>query len=163
MKCLILFFFVSIFVTACRDGRAPEGVIENTKMISLLTDIHLIDSYFSSSGRYDSTSQPVNNYYRVVFKKYDTDSVQFQKSLRYYSANPDVLDTMYHQVLQKINRLEKIEVSKEQRKTKRSELLKLQKENAKIIFKPVPDLIFRPDTINLFNRSKYKLPVPLAL
>lgn len=153
MKRLILVFFVSIFMTACFRGHAPAGVIERGKMISLLTDIHLIDSYMSGSGQYDTTAQPVSNYHKVVYKKFQTDSAQFQKSLRYYSLKPKLLDTMYHQVLQNLEKMERIENFKEQQKNKAKEAQEVQKKNAEIRLKPQPNWFFKYDTTGLFNRQ----------
>jgi hypothetical protein len=48
----------------------------------------------------------------AVFEKYKTDSVQFKKSFRYYTANPEIMATMYEQIAdnlkQKTDSLNKI-------------------------------------------------------
>lgn len=153
MKRLILGFFVLIFVTACNSDQVPEGIIENGKMISVLTDVHLIDSYLNASA-YDTTTLPSASYYKVVYKKYQIDSVQLQKSLLYYSRKPELLDTMYHQVLMKLETMERIENIKQQRKIKAKEALEVQKQNATIRLKPQPNWFFKYDTSGLFNKSK---------
>lgn len=151
MKRLILGFFVLIFVTACNRNQVPEGIIENGKMVLVLTDVHLVDSYVSSAA-YDTTTQPAANYYKVVYQKYKIDSVQLQKSLRYYSRDPELLDTMYHQVLKRLETMELMENSKAQQKIKAAETLELQKKNAEIRLKPQPNWFFKYDTTGLFNK-----------
>jgi hypothetical protein len=158
MKRLIPGFFLLIFAGACTRDKAPAGILENEKMISVLTDIHLVDSYLSTS-RYDTTTQPASNYKKMVYKKYGIDSVQFQKSLRYYSRRPELLDTMYYQVLQKLDRMERYEVLRQQSKAKAKELLEIEKQNATIRLKPQPNWFFKYDTAGLFNKRSHPVPI----
>ncbi|NEU07954.1 DUF4296 domain-containing protein [Flavihumibacter sp. R14] len=157
MKRLIPGFFVLIFVAACARNDVPQGIIESDKMISVLTDVHLVDSYVSSAA-YDSTTRPIKMYYKVVYQKYKIDSVTFQKSLRYYSRQPEVLDTMYYQVLKTLERMEQWENLREQMKTKAERALEIEKQNATIRLKPQPHWFFKYDTSGLFNNTG--VPVP---
>lgn len=152
MKRLILGFFVLIFVTSCQQDNIPEGIIDKEKMISVLTDVHVVDSYVSTAA-YDSTTLPVNDYYKVVYRKYQIDSIQLQKSLRFYSRKPELLDTMYHQVLRRMETMEQAENINQQRQIKAKQTLEVQKQNADIRLKPQPHWFFKYDTSGLFNRS----------
>ena len=152
MKRLILGFFILIFVTACTRDQVPQGIIENGKMISVLTDIHLVESFVSSAA-YDTTTQPVANYYKVIYNKHHIDSVQLQKSLRYYSKKPELLDTMYYQVLKRLDIMERNENTKVQQRSKAREALETQKRNATIRLKPQPHWFFNYDTAGLFNKT----------
>ena len=159
---LILCIILSIFIASCNNKKVPKGILQNREMVFVLTDIHLIDSYVSTSGNYNPAKQPVKNYYKAIYNRYLTDSAQFQKSLRYYSSNPKVLDTIYHQVLQRLNQYEKMEIVKELKKSSAQKLLRLQKSNAEIFLKPEPNWFFRVDAFDLYTRSKSGRPVPLA-
>ena len=152
MKRLIPGFFVLIFLVACARQHVPEGIIDNDKMVSVLTDIHLVDSYVSSAA-YDTTTQPAKNYYKVVYEKYKIDSVEFQKSLRYYSRQPELLDTMYYQVLQKLERKERRENLKQQIKIKAEQRQAAEKENSAIRLKPQPNWFFNYDPSKLFGNT----------
>ncbi|HUH32435.1 MAG TPA: DUF4296 domain-containing protein [Daejeonella sp.] len=160
MKRLILGFFILIFVSACKQSQVPEGIIETRKMILVLTDVHLIDSYVSSAA-FDSTTQPSANYYKVMYNKYKIDSVQLQKSLRYYSRETELLDTMYYQVLKRLETLELMENRETQQKVKAAEALEIQKKNAEIKLKPQPNWFFRYDTAGLFNKLTPTSPTAL--
>jgi len=96
MKCLIRLFFVLIFFTGCIFG-TPKGIIHKADMISLLTDMHLVDSY-TAMLKQDTIKQLTADLYQSVFNKYHTDSVQFRKSLEYYSRNPEEFSLMYQKV-----------------------------------------------------------------
>ena len=162
MKRLILGFFILIFLAACSRQKTPEGILENGKMINVLTDIHLVDSY-RSAAVYDTTIQPAANYYKVVYMKHDIDSIRFQKSLQYYSRQPEVLDTMYHQVLQRLERMERYENLREQRKLKQARELEIQKQNATIRLKPQPHWFFKYDTSGLFNKTTAVPLMPVGI
>lgn len=160
MKRLILGFFLLIFVTSCQRGNVPEGIIEMGKMISVLTDVHVIDSYVSTAA-YDTTTLPAKEYYKVVYQKYKIDSLQLQKSLRYYSNKPELLDTMYYQVLRKLETMEQLENMNQQRQIKARKAVEVQKQNAAIRLKPQPHWFFKYDTAGLFDRFDRSNSLPL--
>ena len=152
MKRLIHGFFILIFVTSCQRSNVPDGIIDMGKMISVLTDVHVVDSYVSTAA-YDTTTLPAKDYYKVVYKKYQIDSLKFQKSLRYYSNQPELLDTMYYQVLRKLEKIEQLENMNQQKQIKAKKALEVQKQNAAIRLKPQPHWFFKYDTTGLFDRS----------
>ena len=44
LKYIILFFLVSVFLFACRnDNPVPANVIDPNVMVSLLTEVHIVD------------------------------------------------------------------------------------------------------------------------
>jgi len=113
-KYITLFFSVTFFLSACKGGKASEEVINHNQMISLLTEVHIVDgSMYSLSQNPDSLYKYGLNRYLSVFKKYHTDSAQFKKSLKYYTTQPDELEAMYDQVLanlkQKTDSLNKLQ------------------------------------------------------
>ena len=117
MKRLALLFSIILFLVACTQKK-PAGIIENKKMIAVLTDVHLVGAYISMIP-YDDTllKQQSSKYYDVVFKKYKTSRREFDNSLSFYSKQPVVLDNMYNQVQANLTKKEK-ELSKVQQKRK---------------------------------------------
>lgn len=94
-----LFFSVLIFLVACQGSKAPKGIINKERMIGLLTEIHIVDgSMYSVMQVPDTLYKYGMDKYLVMFKKYHTDSAQFRKSFKYYSANPDMMQGIYEQV-----------------------------------------------------------------
>lgn len=96
---LILLFFLS-----CSE-KLPKGILPKDKMVNLLTDIHVIDGY-SMTLMPDSGALKLSSLYQSAFKKYNTDSVQFRKSLEYYTRHPEAIDSMYKAVNRQLDRLE---------------------------------------------------------
>ncbi|MDB5140995.1 MAG: hypothetical protein JWR12_2911 [Mucilaginibacter sp.] len=101
-KYITLFFSVTFFLAACK-GSKPEGIIDHNQMISLLTEVHIIDgSLYSISQSPDSLYKYGVGSYVALFKKYGTDTVQFKKSMSYYATQPTELQAIYVQVQQNL-------------------------------------------------------------
>jgi hypothetical protein len=134
MKPIVLLLSGLLFLAACNQGKAPKGVIENEKMVAVLTDVHLVDAYISMIPYDDSVlKQQSSKYYDAIYKKYKTSRSDFDKSVKYYSRQPKVLDSMYSQVLTNLSKKEKEQsmlLKKEQNK-----LLKKKKEQDKLLQK----------------------------
>ena|ERR1700761_7185548 len=100
-KYIILFFLVSMFLAACGgDNKIPADIIDPKVMVNLLTEVHIVDGRLYN---YTQTPDTLRKYgaqkYLSLFKKYRTDSLQFRKSLQYYSTKPDELLAIYDQII----------------------------------------------------------------
>lgn len=98
MKGLKLFFLGLLFLSACNTNNAPENIIEEQKMVRILADLHVMDGYMASLMYSDSIRVLGNSYYKTVYKKYSTTKPLFEQSMKYYSMQPVLLDSMYSQV-----------------------------------------------------------------
>ncbi|SEO09805.1 protein of unknown function [bacterium A37T11] len=116
MQRLIAGFLGFIFLLGCHSG-PPKGIIAQEKMVSVLTDVHLADGYVSSVPM-DSVQILRNSLYAGIYEKYDTDSAGLRHSLEYYSAQPQVYDSMYSNVKSKLQGLVDSEQAKETAKMK---------------------------------------------
>jgi hypothetical protein len=93
-------------------------------MAPLLTEIHMVDgSMYNLMQTPDTLYKYGTAKYLAVFKKYHTDSVQFRKSFKYYTAHPDLLQNIYEQVSknikQKTDSLNKVNAQQIAKDTKR--------------------------------------------
>lgn len=107
MKRLLAFFLSLIFFGSCDSETKPKGMIGREKMVEVLTDVHLVNGYTSTVMNLDTIKQVTANYLNVVYKKHQVDSIQFKKSLRYYSEHPKMLSEIYDQVIKKLETKEK--------------------------------------------------------
>ncbi|MDB5132233.1 MAG: hypothetical protein JWR02_1982 [Mucilaginibacter sp.] len=99
LKYITLFFSVSFFLSACKSDKTPDGIINQGRMASLLTEVHLVDGrLYLVKQESDSLYKYGTGRYVALFKKYHTDSVQFRKSMNYYATQPLALQKMYDQV-----------------------------------------------------------------
>ncbi len=113
MKRFILLFFGLIFLLSCNPDATPKEIIEHKKIVLVLIDMHLIDGYTQNMPQNDTLKQNVLAYRNAVYQKYQTTKTQFDKSLKYYSEHPKLLDSIYSQVL---TSLEKKEIKERKQK-----------------------------------------------
>lgn len=99
----ILFFCLLLFLMAC-GPQVPDGIIKEDKMVPLLIDIHLVDGYiYNTMNRPNDTVRKIAmNMYAAVYRRHQTDSIQFKKSFKYYSSRPEQLSKMYEVVVKKM-------------------------------------------------------------
>jgi hypothetical protein len=95
-KYIILFFLVSLFLASCGSNDTPEGILKKPQMLSLLTDIHILDGeLYNVPQQSDSLYKYGTNKYKALFKRHHTTDAQFRKSLDFYSKQPEVIQEMY--------------------------------------------------------------------
>ena len=102
MKRLLALFSGLIFLVSCTRKETPAGLLEREKMIAVLTDVHLVEGYSGTVMDADSMKQVLADYMDLVYRKHQTDSVQFRKSLKYYSGLPKELNQMYDRVIRNL-------------------------------------------------------------
>ena len=97
----ILFFLALLFLGAC-IGNVPAGIIKQDKMVNLMVDVHIVDGSISQIDYQepDSVYKYGINRYLKVFKNHHTDSLQFKRSLEYYTLHSERLEEMYAEIWQ---------------------------------------------------------------
>ncbi|TWI98067.1 uncharacterized protein DUF4296 [Mucilaginibacter frigoritolerans] len=120
-KYITLFFSVTFFLYACKGDKTPAGIIKHDQMVSLLTDVHIIDgSLYSVQQTPDTLYKYGSGKYRALFKRYGIDTAQFRRSMKYYASQPTEMGAMYDQILAnlkvKIDSLNKIQSKNIQQK-----------------------------------------------
>src|SRR6202000_1158384 len=130
-----LFFLGLLFIAACSSNKVPDGIIPQKKMTSLLTEVHIVDgSLYTVSQAPDTLYKHGMARYLELFKRYGTDSLQFKKSMEYYTSDLEKMEAMYNQILEnmtaKTDSLNKVRtkidaaktdsVNKAQKKTKQA-------------------------------------------
>lgn len=94
-KLLILGF---LFLTACSREKVPADILNQQQMIKLMADLHTMDGYMSSMLYTDSIRRKSKNLYATIYSNHNTTEKLYDKSLRYYSMKPVLLDSMYSRV-----------------------------------------------------------------
>jgi hypothetical protein len=122
-KYITLFFSVTFFLYACKGDKTPTGIIKHDQMVSLLTDVHIIDgSLYSVQQTPDTLYKYGSGKYRSLFKRYGIDTAQFRRSMKYYASQPTEMGAMYDQILAnlkvKIDSLNKIQLKNIQQQQK---------------------------------------------
>lgn len=108
MKQLQIFFLSILTLTACSKNQPPEGVLDEQRMVSVLADLTVIDGYMSTLMYTDSLRIRGKNFYATVYKHHNISKETFENSMKYYSSQPVLLDSMYSRVARKLEAKEKV-------------------------------------------------------
>lgn len=92
-----------MLIYACKPG-IPKDIIQPQKMEDILFDVHIVDGYVTTFPNPDSSKKIASAYYKGIYKKFGVDSALYNKSLNYYYAHPDVMNTMYENITKKLSK-----------------------------------------------------------
>ena len=90
-------------------GCRPKGILHSWEMRSLLVDLHKTDAMLQVAGY-----SVVNNteertiFYAQVLEKHGVTQAQFDSSLVWYTAHPQLFDKIYPKVLDRLKKEEEI-------------------------------------------------------
>jgi hypothetical protein len=113
MKRFYLIILCWLSLSSCTDNNLPKNLIEEQKMILIMSELHIIDGYMSSLTYTDSIRINGKNFYNTVYKNNGITKSQYESSLKHYSMDPVKLDSMYSDV-------QKILTAKEKKLNKNS-------------------------------------------
>lgn len=108
---LILTSLLILFLSACQNSKdeLPEGVIAKSKMIKILTEVHILEA----SINYENISIGIRNqynstHYQELFKRFEVDKVSFDTSLVYYKQNLEQFKEIYDSVFYNLDQKKKL-------------------------------------------------------
>ena len=103
-KHITLFFSALLLFAACKNEKTPPGIIKQDKMTNLLIAVHIVDgSVYNIDPQPDSLYKLATGKYKATFKKFGTDTGTFNKSIKYYSQHPDLMEAMYANIIKKLS------------------------------------------------------------
>lgn len=78
------------------------------KMITVLTDIHLAESWLKQRKIDKDTlaHKTMEDKYQVIFDLHKVTASDFETSFQYYITHPDEMNRLYEKVIEHINKLE---------------------------------------------------------
>lgn len=103
----------------CKPG-IPDDIIKPDKMEKILYDMHIVDGYIANIYIIDSAKKVAAAYYKGIYKKFETDSAEYNKSLIWYNTNPKELEAMYKNIQKSLAKQKKgTELADQMIKTKK--------------------------------------------
>jgi len=119
MKVLKLLLLIAPLLFACEQRKVPKDIIDQQKMILIMADLHTMDGYMTTILYNDTIRRNSKNLYATIYKTHKTTPALYEKSLKYYSMKPALLDTMYNRVQtilqEKEHQLMNVEIKKTNR------------------------------------------------
>lgn len=104
---------MAFLLSQCKDGPRrfadkPQKIIPRSKMQAVLRDIHIAEGAAKSDSiPRDSSDYYVRTYYEAVLTKHDLSHKKYQRSLKYYVENPDVMAPMYKSIMKELKERKK--------------------------------------------------------
>lgn len=97
-KVFLLALLLPSLMWSCSEKKKPAHILEEQKMVNIMIDLHIVDGFMSSLMYNDSTRIKGKNYYASVYDRHKVTRAEYEKSLKYYSMDPVLLDSMYSKV-----------------------------------------------------------------
>jgi len=105
-RAVVITILTLTLMSACRPKQeVPSYVIEKGVLTDMLTEAHLMESYYlvMSDHRYDSVRHDVRMSYDTLFAKYHTTQEDFDSTMAYYASQEGVLAEIFEQVERNLN------------------------------------------------------------
>jgi hypothetical protein len=106
---LLLFALASCYHAAPDPDFNMDLVIPADSMVTLMTDLHIIDGIISSLK---SKKIPVGHlsseYFEAVLRKHTMTREAFEESMRYYAFHAEELDKIYEKVITDLSKKESL-------------------------------------------------------
>jgi hypothetical protein len=103
--------FVILLSCNPKPNKIPDDVLSQKNIEKILIDISMAESYsqiakdtLHRAGIKDIDSLAV--YYKVIFDHHHITKDQFDKSMDWYKSHPDLLDTVYMNISNRVNKLQ---------------------------------------------------------
>ncbi len=99
---LLLIF--SFFISCHSTEPTPANIIPKDSLVNIIVDLHLADAVLLNPKTQSKISTvPSNELYQTVLKKYHLRKERFIQSMNYYAEKPDVLDSVYYDVIEHLS------------------------------------------------------------
>jgi hypothetical protein len=93
---IVLFSLFSIFGCSNSENEKNDTQISKEKFIEILVDVNIGDAIINQLHGNSTTPQnKFEAYYEYIYKKHGITREQFNKTLEYYSKNPEVLNEIF--------------------------------------------------------------------
>lgn len=104
------FCFVAVLsVSSCQfsQQKNPSGVLQETQLVDVLTDIHLADGMISTKSFPLRFSEKDSLLYKEIFRKHGVTKTALDSSLSYYiKKQPRAFARIYEQILVRLSKME---------------------------------------------------------
>jgi len=108
-KLIILPVVVLLMLTvSCakeREVSVPDILINEADFTNILIDIHKTDALLSNKRLHDKNlKDSTASYYNYVYNKHSINRMQFNENLEYYSNKPKILENIYINVVDSLEK-----------------------------------------------------------
>lgn len=92
---IVLLLVLAATVASCR----PKGILHSWEMRDVLVDLHKTDAMLQLAGMKNTNQAEKNIYYAQVLERHGITQAEFDSSLVWYTAHPQLFDKIYPKVM----------------------------------------------------------------
>ena len=97
--------FCLLALSACQQHAVPKGILPLAQMAPLVEEITLLETHFQSKyGAPGQYIEALDLSVKGIFKKARCSKATFEKSLKYYAAQPELQKELNEQLLTELSR-----------------------------------------------------------
>ena len=96
-KYIVVLILYSLLLTF--PGCRPKGILHSWEMRRVLVDLHKTDAMMRFANIAQDNNEPRTIYYAQVLEKHGITQAEFDSSLVWYTAHPQLFDKIYPRVL----------------------------------------------------------------
>ena len=90
-----------LFLQSCNNEKVtiPEDILGEEEMAEILADVQLVESTIIVRGDDEELQHDSLDFYGAVYERYNITPEQFEKSMKFYTLHPDILEEIYSDVI----------------------------------------------------------------
>ena len=93
-----LLVFCAVVLCGCR----PKGILHSWEMRAVMVDLHKTDALIQIAGLQHKDQEIKNIYYAQVLEKHGITQAEFDSSLVWYTAHPQLFNKIYPKVIKEL-------------------------------------------------------------
>lgn len=107
IESILLAISILFLITSCSESavKIPDDIIPKDSMVFIMMDIHIAEAGIKTLPN-DSINLNSKTYYEFIYKKHSITEEKFQKSLRFYTYNPELLQEIYVKMAEEMSKKE---------------------------------------------------------
>lgn len=97
---------LSFFLFTCSNPPPTENILSDTEFEDVLKQIHLSEAAFQLNKMQDikGAKLTLKNNYHAICSQYKISNSDLQNNLNYYAKNPEKIEKIYRNLLEKLNK-----------------------------------------------------------
>ena len=108
MKNIFLVILILMATSCAKSDKKPENLLSKEKIVSILIDVHILESEIQTLRVSKDSSQLLfNTFERELFEKHQVDKEVYKKSFEYYLEGVKEMEKIYEAVIDSLNYMEK--------------------------------------------------------
>ncbi len=100
----LLWLFFSCGPNQDNGTDRPDNLVDEDKMVAILTEIHLTEAKVSKLNlrSIDSSNLVYKRLERQLLRKYNVDTSAYSRSYIYYASHPEAMERVYKRIVEKL-------------------------------------------------------------